>query len=208
MTSRYTAEPVLHPVELAHLRPTQMTVGKAEVERKRHEWRNSDPAEGGDWLGRHMIPAVIGPKGTPWIIDHHHLALALQLEGVEHVLVSIVARLDHLPRGRFLSFMDNRNWLHPYDAEGHRRDFDDLPRRLGGLKDDPYRSLAGELRRQGGYAKTETPYSEFLWADFLRQRIGQKLIAHDLDRAIAKGLRHARSPAAAYLPGFAGPSDG
>src|SRR5436305_4773273 len=30
--------------------------------------------------------------------------------------------------------------------------------------DDPYRSLAGEVRRAGGYAKEATPFSEFLWA--------------------------------------------
>ena len=38
------------------------------------------------------------------------------------------------------------------------------------LVDDPFRSLAGELRRVGGYAKDTTPFSEFLWADFLRRR--------------------------------------
>ena len=31
--------PMLRPVEIAHLRPTQMTVGLREVERKRVEWR-------------------------------------------------------------------------------------------------------------------------------------------------------------------------
>ena len=31
--------PTLHPVEIASLRPTQMTVGLREVERKRAEWR-------------------------------------------------------------------------------------------------------------------------------------------------------------------------
>ena len=34
------------------------------------------------------------------------------------------------------------------------------------LIDDPFRSLAGELRRAGGFAKDTTPFSEFLWADF------------------------------------------
>jgi hypothetical protein len=28
------------------------------------------------------------------------------------------------------------------------------------LQDDPFRSLAGELRRAGGFAKDTTPYSE------------------------------------------------
>jgi len=42
---------------------------------------------------------------------------------------------------------------------------------MADLADDPYRSVAGELRRQGGFAKDTTPFSEFLWADFLRRRI-------------------------------------
>jgi hypothetical protein len=31
-------EPLLHPVPLTDIRPTQMTVGMREVERKRKEW--------------------------------------------------------------------------------------------------------------------------------------------------------------------------
>ena len=35
----YNVEPLLHPVEITTLRPTQMTVGLSEVARKRSEWR-------------------------------------------------------------------------------------------------------------------------------------------------------------------------
>src|SRR3974377_1798791 len=41
--------------------------------------------------------------------------------------------------------------------------------------DDPFRSLAGELRRAGGFAKDTTPFSEFLWPDFLRRQMSRKL---------------------------------
>ncbi|GAO54624.1 ParB-like protein [Novosphingobium sp. MD-1] len=197
-------EPLLHPVELRRLRPTQMTVGFIEVERKQHAWRQQVAEAGGEYLGRHMIPVVIGPKQVPWLIDHHHLALALLREGVEHVLVSVVAKLDHLPRDRFLTFLDNRNWLHPYDAKGQRQPLKALPKRLDDLADDPYRSLAGEVRRAGGYAKSPTPYAEFLWADFLRGRVSTRQIARHYPRALAKALDAVRSHEAAYLPGFAG----
>lgn len=207
MVPNYPIEPVLHPVPLASLRPTQMTVGMIEVERKRREWRHRAKESGAEFLGNHMIPVVIGPKRVPWLIDHHHLALALLEEGVEHVLVTIVARLDDLPHSRFVSFMDNRNWLHPYDAEGRRHDFDALPKSLKRLADDPWRSLAGELRRKGGYAKSDAPYTEFLWADFLRRRIAGKLIRRDFDRALDKALHHARTRDASYLPGFSGPDE-
>ncbi|MFZ8515581.1 ParB-like protein, partial [Staphylococcus aureus] len=80
----------------------------------------------------------IGPKQRPWLVDHHHLALALSLEGQEHVLASVIADLSHLGRDEFLTVMDNRSWLHPFDAHGVRQDYDKLPRRIGKLTDDPY----------------------------------------------------------------------
>ncbi len=72
-------EPLLHPVAITDLRPTQMTIGFREVARKRLEWRERAQRDGPDFLGQHMIPAVIGPHDRPWIIDNHHLARALHV---------------------------------------------------------------------------------------------------------------------------------
>jgi hypothetical protein len=199
-------EPVLHPTAIKDLRPTQMTVGYREVARKRKEWEKREE-KGGEYLGQHMIPVVMGPKERLWMIDNHHLARALHEEGVKCVLVRIVADL-RLVRGRlFRTYMDNRNWIHPFDAEGRRHDFGDIPRDIGELTDDPYRSLAGELRRAGGYAKDDTPYSEFMWADFLRRHVAKGLIERDFLGAIDQALAAARTRNAAYLPGWAGPHD-
>ena len=202
---RDPVEPLLRPVALADLRPTQMTVGFSEVARKRKLWREHVDRDGPDFLGHHMIPAVIGPKSVPWIIDHHHLALALIAEGVAHVFVSIVADLRHLKRSDFLTFMDNRNWIHPYNAKGERCDHDALPKKIKHIADDPYRSLAGEVRRAGGYAKTDTPYSEFLWADFFRGTFDQKALTKDVETTITKAIALGHSSKAAHLPGFCGP---
>jgi hypothetical protein len=199
-------DPRLNLVVVSTLRPTQMTVGMIEVARKRHEWRARVASDGPQFLGSHMIPVVIGPKQVPWMIDHHHLALALLEEGVEHVAMSVVAKLDHLKKTAFLTFMANRNWLHTFDAKGRRREYAAIPRTLAKMTDDPYRSLAGAVRRAGGYAKSETPYSEFLWADFLRNRIATKVIAQDFERALTKALKLAHAPIANHLPGWCGPS--
>ena len=200
-------EPLLHPVALKALRPTQITVGYHEVARKRHQWILRAKQDGPDFLGRHMIPAIIGPKGERWILDHHHLVLALHQEGVEHVLVNIIADLGHLKKEAFLTYMDNRNWLHPFDASGQRSSYDALPRHIGKLVDDPYRSLAGAVRRAGGYAKVDTPYSEFLWADFLRRQVKLSKLKDDFDRCVDKSVDMARSEAARHLPGWAGNQD-
>jgi hypothetical protein len=200
-----TREPRINPVAVADLRPTQMTVGMREVHEKQKMWRDKE-AHGDTYLGKHLIPVLLGPKGRPYVIDHHHLTRALLEEGVEHIATTVVADLSSLAKDEFWVFVDNRAWCHPYDEDGKRRPFDDIPRTLKEMKDDPFRSLAGELRRAGGYAKDTTPFSEFLWADFLRRRMKAADVRQDFGAALSKALRLAKSPKAGYLPGWCGPS--
>jgi hypothetical protein len=203
MTNR---EPRLKPIAVADLRPTQMTVGLIEVAYKRRVWQEIADKDGPDFLGRHMVPVLLGPKGHPYVIDHHHLARARLDEGVEEVATTVVADLSSLDREAFWVVADNRGWCHPYDEDGVRRSFKDIPRTIAGLKDDPYRSLAGELRRAGGYAKETVPFTEFLWADFLRRCIKSKQVEEDFPTALARALKLAKSEKAKYLPGWCGPS--
>ena len=196
----------IHAVPVLELRPTQITVGIREVEAKRQSWREHPDRRKERFLGAHLIPVVRGPKDQLFVTDHHHLALALHREGVHDVATTVVADLRKLPREAFFIYLDNRGWLHPYDEEGRRRTYEDLPRRVTGLVDDPYRSLAGELRLRGGFAKDTTPFSEFLWADFLRRRIKRKAVKRDFDAALVAALELAKSADADYLPGWCGPS--
>ena len=198
-------EPVLTTVTIADLRPTQITVGMHEVMAKRKHWRETAKKKGGKYLGSHTMPVILGPKERHYIIDHHHLSLALHEEGVKDVAVTVVANLSKLEIDAFWVVLDNRSWMHPFDDEGKRRTYDDIPKSVTGLVDDPFRSLAGELRRAGGYAKDTTPFSEFLWADFLRRRIKRKLVENDFDRSVEKALELAKSMDADYLPGWCGP---
>jgi hypothetical protein len=198
-------EPVLKPIAIVDLRPTQIAVGFREVAEKRKRFRALSARAGDDFLGGHMLPTVVGPKDRHYLIDNHHLALALHEEGATKVLVSVAADLSALSKASFWRFLDNRDWCHPYDEEGERAGFDAIPNSIEKLKDDPYRSLAGELRHAGGYAKDLTLFSEFLWADFLRGRIKAKSIDADFDAALARALKMARSKDAAFLPGWCGP---
>ncbi len=203
-----TREPVLQTVPLAELRPTQVTVGYREVAEKRREWAERADADRAEWLGRHMIPVLLGPKKRSYVIDHHHLARALLDEGCEGVLVNVVADLSMLDRDAFWVFVDNRGWCHPYDAEGRRAGFDAIPKSLADLADDPFRSLAGALRRAGGYAKETVPFTEFMWADALRRRIRRRDVDASFSAALLQALDFARSRDARYLPGWCGPNDG
>jgi hypothetical protein len=199
-------EPMLTLVAIADLRPTQITVGMREVMAKRKLWRETAEKKGGKFLGKHMIPVILGPKQRHYVIDHHHLARALQDEGVEEIAVTVTANLSKLDADAFWTVMDNRNWMHPFDAKGRRRHYQDIPKSMTELVDDPFRSLAGELRRAGGFAKDTTPFSEFIWADFLRRRMKRKFVERDFQRAVEKALELGRSMDANYLPGWCGPS--
>jgi hypothetical protein len=202
-----TREPSLHPVPILSLRPTQMTVGMREVKEKRKRWREHKSAKKqAELLGRHMIPVVLGPDGRNYVVDHHHLARALHEEGVKDILVTIIGDLSMVDRDAFWGVMDNKRWVYPYDAKGERRHFKDLPKSIADLKDDPYRSLAGELRRAGGFAKDTTPFSEFLWADFLRRHIPRKTADNHFAAAMEKALALAKGHDAVYLPGWCGPA--
>ena len=198
-------EPRLHPTAIDDLRPTQITVGLREVEEKRAEWRAHAESKQGIFLGKHLIPVVLGPNGHPYLTDHHHLARALYDEGVQEVAVTVVADLSRLEKSAFWVYLDNRSWMHVYDQDGKRRDHKQLPKHVKDLVDDPYRSLAGALRRAGGYAKDTTPFSEFLWADFLRRRIKPGKVEAAPEAALDTALRLAKSSEANYLPGWCGP---
>ena len=198
-------EPILKPVAIADLRPTQITVGMREVGAMQERWRARPAKKEQAFLGRHMIPVVLGPKKRHYIIDHHHLCRALHEQGQRDVLVTVIAKLDRLERDQFWFVLDNRGWMHPFDENGRRRHHRDIPKLVADLVDDPFRSLAGELRRGGGFAKDTTPFSEFLWADFLRRRITPKQVKRDFEKSLAKALQLAKSEEANYLPGWCGP---
>ena len=204
-----TREPILQPIPILSLRPTQMTVGMIEVKEKRKRlreyWReHKSEQKQGEFLGRHMIPVVLGPNKRHYVVDHHHLARALHDEGVKDILVTVIADLTMVDPDAFWGVLDNHRWVYPFDAKGERRHFSEIPKTVTGLKDDPFRSLAGELRRVGGFAKDTTPFSEFLWADFLRRNLSRKSVEANFAKAVEKALALAKSKDAVYLPGWCG----
>jgi hypothetical protein len=198
-------EPVLHPTPILSLRPTQMTLGMTEVHQKRQAWKTKVSVKLAEFLAAHMVPVIKGLGGEPYLTDHHHLARALYEEGVKSVYITVIADLSRLPKDHFWNMMDFHGWTHPYDSKGRRREYSDLPKTIKAMEDDPYRSLAGLLRTHGGFAKDSTPFSEFLWADFLRPRIKAKTVRYDFGAALTEALTLAKSGEADYLPGWSGP---
>ncbi len=197
-------QPQLVRAKLEKLHPTQITVGKREVAVKRKHWDGMGRKARVAALASHWFPAVYGPADRYYIVDHHHFGLALLEEDVKTVSLMLLKDLSWLELSKFWTVMDHHQWVHPYDTQGVRCTFDKIPGRLTQMHDDPYRSLAGEVREAGGFSKDVTPFSEFLWADFFRDRIDQKLVDSDFSSALKKAKRLAGTQQARYLPGWCG----
>jgi hypothetical protein len=191
------------PVPLAEIRPTQMAVGMRAVEAKRRKiQRLSESARKlRRFLEKRRIPAVLGPGEDYYIIDHHHLSLALWQSEIDEVFVRVIGDFSDMPKRAFLHAMASFGWLHAYDAHGRNVCPTRLPSSLDQLRADRYRDLAWSVREAGGFKKTTTPFSEFAWANFFRARIPGAELSRDFDLAHEWAMRLARSNCARHLPG-------
>jgi hypothetical protein len=196
--------PRIANVLLSKLRPTQLTVGMLEVKRKRKRLRALErrPSELVEFILENPVRVVLGPAANVYVIDHHHLALALILERFETAPMEIEADFSTLGLRAFWKKMDARQFVHPVDASGRRMAISALPTNLKHLEDDPYRSLAGFTREAGAWVKVPVPFAEFQWADFFRTRIDKKLVRKHFQRALICAIELASSKEAAGLPGY------
>jgi hypothetical protein len=191
-------------VEVKLLRPTQIAVGKRLVKTKRKGLRAREhrPSELVNFILENPIRVVAGPAKQLFVVDHHHLAHALLDEGFETAPVVFLGDLSKTPRGKFWAEMKEKGWVHPFDGKGRKRPISAIPRKIKDMEDDPYRSLAGFVRLRGGFIKSETPFAEFLWADFYRSRIALKLLKKNFTKGFVEALEFSSSPDAAHLPGY------
>jgi len=195
-------------VKLRKLRPTQLAVGMKQVELKQERLRKlakekKDKLE--DFITERPIRVVMGPDGDAYIIDHHHLGLALIREGHTTASVQVEADYSHLSTAEFWKKMQEMNYVYPYDADGKKRAVADIPDSLTKMQDDPYRALAGFARNEGAFKKDWTPFAEFKWADYFRKLIPKADVEKDFDKALKKAVELAREPAASKLPGYIPP---
>lgn len=189
---------------LDEILPTQVAVGYAEVKLKRKEWENLSDKKKDDLVDSHWFPSIIGPGKKYYIVDHHHLGLALHEEGQKKVLLTVLKDLSWLDKDTFWKVMEFSQWVHPYDENGKRIEYSDIPSNVSQLKDDPYRSLAGLARNHGAYAKETTPFTEFMWADYYRLNIKKSFILESMDQAIQLACEISKKSEASYLPGWSG----
>ena len=94
-------------VSIADLRPTQLTLGLAEVGERAAKIAAMTPADREAYLHRKPIPYVLGPGKQLYIVDHHHLARALwSLKIPEVVLGDRLADWSDLETKAFWRMME------------------------------------------------------------------------------------------------------
>jgi hypothetical protein len=192
-------------VKLEELRPTQFTHGEREVERKRREYASLTGHALQMAIADKPIPIVLGPKDRPFAIDHHHVAMALHRAGIDRAPVILISDFSEMDPAEFWLTLENRQWTHPYDANGERQPFTAMPAHIHDTIDDECRSLAAFVRDAGGYEKTTVALEEFRWADFFRchlPTLGGKDDTRTFDALVKRGVELAHSELALGLPGY------
>lgn len=177
---------------IASIRPTQITVGFREVAEKRRRIRAALDTSG--IVERRVIPVVLGPDLNHYALDRHHRLAALIAEGFTRAPVRVVADFRHSSPSGFWIDMDRRGWCRPFDAEGRRTDYSEIPSSIAALSDDPFRSLASALRRIGGHPKDRKLFSEFAWADYLRGLISVEELNASFEAALDTALLLSLAP--------------
>jgi hypothetical protein len=117
----------MQTLRIDQLRPTQLTHGMREVREKAEAYKALTGHELEMAIAEKPIPVVYGPRGVPFATDHHHFATALWRADVKSVPVVLVRDLSSLRQSEFWLAMENNRWTYPYDAEGRRRPFSEMP---------------------------------------------------------------------------------
>ena len=194
----------LNTATIKNLRPTQLTHGLREIRQKTQFYRSLSGHDLEMAIAEKPVPVVLGPGGSPFAIDHHHVATALWRAGIKTMPAVLVADLSSLSYGEFWLSMENQRWTYPYDARGQRRNFADMPDHVWALADDEYRSLAASVRDAGGYEKTTVPLEEFRWADLFRTYLPYPGTDEEFASVEGQALKLAKSSVAEGLPGYIG----
>jgi hypothetical protein len=197
-------KPVPVKVAIVDLRPTQLTLGLAEVASRAAKIAKQTPQERDEGLARKAIPYVRGPGNNIFMVDHHHLARALwSLNIREAVLGDELADWSNLDIKPFWRQMEANGFCWPIDADGNRRPYSAIPHHVGELTDNVWRSLARRVRGKA-FENLDTPFQEFIWGDYFRTFMSRRLVELQFDLAAELATDLAHLPEAEDLPGFIG----
>jgi hypothetical protein len=202
-------KPELEKTRILDLKPMQIPAGMIEVQSKARELRDMKAKDVEAWQKDRSVPTIEDYKGRKRPVDHHHEARAEWEADRDETYThnyfddELHARVKALNRDQFYAVTKAMGLFYDRDQFGAGpHDPNHLPEDVRGMADDPFRSLAWKVRKEGGYDKTDIPFAEFEWANFFRERVRTYPTKADFDKAVAEALKLAHSSEAKHLPGW------
>ncbi len=194
-------------VDISELHPTQLSVGYQQVYAKEKKLKKLNKGDRKTFLKDRPVPVVIGPNKKMYLVDHHHLCRAAWNLGIEEVYVNILDNKEEMEYRDFWDYMNKKEYVWLHDNDGKLLSLDEfldvLPKHIKDLEDDPYRSIAGVVRKQGGFTKVQKPFTEFVWAEYFRKRLDLPNISKEFPEDVVNtALKLSKLPEASHLPGF------
>jgi hypothetical protein len=195
--------------KILDLKPMQIPAGMIEVQSKAEDLRALKKKEADAWLRERSVPVVEDYKGRKRPVDHHHEARAAWEAGFDEMYThrylddELHGRLKALPRDKFYAVTRAMGLFYDRDQFGAGpHDPNHLPEDVRGMADDPFRSIAWQVRKRGGYEKTSVPFAEFRWAAYFREHVKTYPTRADFEAAVVEALKIAHDAAARDLPGW------
>ncbi|MGB1775016.1 MAG: ParB-like protein [Synechococcus sp.] len=197
----------LFKVAIADLRPTQWSVGFAEIWARQIDFAKETEQQHLRYLRRKPVPVVKDGTGNLWMLDRHHrLRALLEQNPGASTWAYLVDDRSTSSSNDVLAFLQEKGWLYLIDGRGKGpHAAKDLPESLMGLDDDPYRSLVWKLKKEGLITpQPQIPYHEFRWGAWLRRRPLPPFSSRALEPALPPARRLVCSSSAGEMPGWRG----
>lgn len=191
------------------IHPTQFVLGKLSIKSKIEKIEKlAKKGKIQKYLKQKYAPAVIGPDGLFYITDRHHTSFSIFNSKLSNkykkVYIKVIQNWSQLGTQEFSTKMIANHYTWLRDENHKLRNFQELPKHINNLRDDPYRSLAWLVRKNNGFNKIRVSFQEFYWGMFFKEQ-GIKLnssSAEAVSSVLKKALKLAKSPLASHLPGY------
>ncbi len=227
--SQPQSKQVCYVTDVNSLRLLQFNYGKQIVKQLIQTYQNENPAQYQHRLEKIYFPVIIAPDQKMYLFNNVELLMASnQLANIKHyhykyylkIIKNFASNDQSYTMQDFWQWLQNSHYVWLND-NGVTKSPSQLPKQINALSNDPYLTLAKELKvTQWCYkANAETIYNnlDFYWADYFRSLVeeaqipeyldpdattvkGQKRIQAYLDYIHIAGICHVN--VADKLPGF------
>ena len=203
------ASPEGKKTKVLDLKPMQIPAGMLEVQDKAKDLRAMKAKEVESWLKDRSVPILEDYKGRKRPVDHHHEARAAWEADQDEVYThryfddEMHARIKALPREQYYAVTRAMGLFYDRDQFGAGpHDPNHLPEDVRSMADDPFRSVAWQVRKRGGYDKSSIPFAEFMWAQYFRERAKTYPTKADFEQAVLEAMKIVHDSAARDIPGW------